>query len=141
MADLRAFAVLPWTEANYRQVVGRLHRQGQSSKEVDVVIPLTYAELGPVVNVVGVEAGHTEYSWCKTRLATIRYKRSLADTAVDGEVGHGGVIPTEAAALRGPQQVVGPGGGSTGQGPVFHLARGGITGGWLAKPPFACNRL
>ena len=77
-------AVLPWTAAEFEQLKGRLFRQGQS-KPVTVVIPVTSAEV------------HGErWSWCESRLARLRFKKSIADAAVDGVVPEG--------HLRSPEQ-------------------------------------
>lgn len=76
---------LPWTNAEYEQLIGRLWRQGQLSKKVEVVIPLTYA----LVN-------GARWSYCQSKLQRIRYKKSIADAAVDGAVPEGN--------LRSPAQ-------------------------------------
>ena len=78
--------VLPWTAAEYEQLVGRVYRQGQRAEKVTVVIPRTYA-------VVGGE----RWSYCESKLQRIRYKKSVADAAVDGVVPDGN--------LRSPAQV------------------------------------
>ena len=46
--------VLPLTAAKFEQLKGRIYRQGQQQEHVDLVIPMTYAEirvlnLGPIV--------------------------------------------------------------------------------------------
>ncbi|MGI8851881.1 MAG: helicase-related protein [Methyloceanibacter sp.] len=66
---------LPWTSAGYEQLVGRVYRQGSVFQEVDVFIPQ-----------VVLRNGSDEWSWDRQRLARIRYKRTLADAAVDGVV-------------------------------------------------------
>jgi hypothetical protein len=76
---------LPWTNAEYEQLIGRLWRQGQTSKKVEVVVPVTYAEVNGV-----------KWSYCDSKLQRIRYKRSIADAAVDGAVPEGN--------LRSPAQ-------------------------------------
>lgn len=76
---------LPWTNAEYEQLIGRVWRQGQSANEVKVIIPVTYA------NVSG-----TRWSYCETKLNRIQYKKSIADAAVDGVVPEGN--------LRSPAQ-------------------------------------
>ena len=84
-ANKLIIASAPWTAAAYEQLVGRLVRQGQE-KQVEVVFPLTYAEVGD-----------TEWSWCQSRLNRIRYKKSMADAAVDGIVPAGELkSPTDA---------------------------------------------
>jgi superfamily II DNA or RNA helicase len=76
---------LPWTNAEYEQLIGRLWRQGQTSKKVEVIVPLTYA----CVN-------GARWSYCDSKLQRIRYKKSVADAAVDGAVPEGN--------LRSPAQ-------------------------------------
>jgi Hypothetical methyltransferase/Probable Zinc-ribbon domain len=92
--DKPIFATLPWTHAAYIQVVGRVVRQGQRAVKVDVVIPVTYADLDPEEH-----DGHDEWSWCSYRVAVIKHKRSLADAAVDGSVLEGEPV-TRDRALR-----------------------------------------
>jgi hypothetical protein len=69
---------LPWTNAEYEQLVGRLYRQGSTFNSVDVVIPVTFAMV------------HGErWSYCESKLHRIEYKKSIADAAVDGVVPEG----------------------------------------------------
>ena len=77
--------VLPWTDADYTQLKGRVWRQGQTSDKVDFIVPVTYADVDG-----------ERWSWCQMKLDRIRYKRSIADAAVDG------VVPDE--LLRSPDQ-------------------------------------
>ncbi len=77
--------VLPWTDADYTQLKGRVWRQGQQADKVDFIVPVTQAQL----------RGET-WSWCQMKLDRLRYKRSIADAAVDG------TIPDE--YLRTPEQ-------------------------------------
>jgi hypothetical protein len=67
-------ACLPWTSAGYEQLLGRIYRQG-SFHDVEVFIPQ-----------VVLRNGTDEWSWDQQRLARIRYKKTLADAAVDGVV-------------------------------------------------------
>jgi hypothetical protein len=76
---------LPWTNAEYEQLIGRLWRQGQTSKKVEVIVPLTYASVNGA-----------RWSYCDSKLQRIRYKKSVADAAVDGAVPEGN--------LRSPAQ-------------------------------------
>jgi len=66
---------LPWTSAGYEQLLGRIYRQGSKFTEVEVFIP----------QVTLTNNGDT-WSWDKQRLARIKYKKTLADAAVDGTV-------------------------------------------------------
>lgn len=67
--------VLPWTDADYTQLKGRVWRQGQQADKVDFIVPVTQATLD----------GET-WSWCQMKLDRLRYKRSIADAAVDGSI-------------------------------------------------------
>ena len=69
---------LPWTNAEYEQLRGRLWRQGSRFEKVTVVIPVTFA----VVN-------GERWSYCESKLQRLRYKKSIADAAVDGVVPEG----------------------------------------------------
>jgi hypothetical protein len=69
--------VLPWTHAEYEQLIGRIYRQGQQNP-VTIVIPLTYAH---------VNGKH--WSWCDSKMQRLRFKKSIADAAVDGIVPEG----------------------------------------------------
>jgi Hypothetical methyltransferase/Type III restriction enzyme, res subunit/Helicase conserved C-terminal domain len=66
---------LPWTSAEYEQIVGRLRRQGGRFDQVEIVIPEVVLEY----------QGQT-WSWDQGRMAVIRYKRTLSDCALDGVV-------------------------------------------------------
>jgi hypothetical protein len=66
---------LPWTSAGYEQLLGRIYRQGSKFTEVEVFIPQ-----------VTLTNNEDTWSWDKQRLARIRYKKTLADAAVDGTV-------------------------------------------------------
>jgi hypothetical protein len=69
---------LPWTNAEYEQLVGRLFRQGSKFDKVDVIIPATFA----MVN-------GQRWSYCESKLHRLEYKKSIADAAVDGIVPEG----------------------------------------------------
>ncbi len=69
---------LPWTNAEYEQLVGRLFRQGSRFDKVDVIIPVTFA----MVN-------GQRWSYCESKLQRLEYKKSIADAAVDGIVPEG----------------------------------------------------
>ena len=80
------FNVLPWTNAEYEQIKGRIFRQGQK-QNVEFILPLTKAEVNG-----------QEWSWCKTKLDRIHYKKTVADASVDG------IIPEE--HIRSEHQVL-----------------------------------
>jgi hypothetical protein len=69
---------LPWTNAEYEQLIGRLYRQGSKFDKVKVIIPVTFA------TVKG-----ERWSYCESKLDRIEYKKSIADAAVDGVVPEG----------------------------------------------------
>jgi hypothetical protein len=69
---------LPWTNAEYEQLVGRLFRQGSRFDKVDVIIPVTFATVRG-----------ERWSYCESKLHRLEYKKSIADAAVDGVVPEG----------------------------------------------------
>ncbi len=69
---------LPWTAAGYEQLKGRVYRQGQKESTVTIVLPLTFADVGG-----------ERWSWCDSRMERLRFKKSIADAAVDGVVPEG----------------------------------------------------
>ena len=77
--------VLPWTNAEYEQLIGRLWRQGQTKDKVKVIVPTTYTHVNG-----------QRWSYCDSKLQRIRYKKSIADASVDGSVPEGN--------LRSPAQ-------------------------------------
>lgn len=80
--------VLPWTAAEFEQLKGRVYRQGQSREKVTLILPLTYAEV------------HGQrWSWCESKMQRLRFKKSIADAAVDGVVPEGH-LRTEAQAYQ-----------------------------------------
>jgi superfamily II DNA or RNA helicase len=77
---------LPWTNAEYEQLIGRLYRQGSKFKNIEVIIPVTFA----MVN-------GERWSYCESKLNRLEYKKSIADAAVDGVVPEGNLrSPTQA---------------------------------------------
>jgi len=78
VCDRLIFACLPWTGAEYEQIVGRLHRQGSEFAGVEVIIPQ-----------VVLQNGGSEWSWDKRRWDRIQWKRTLADAAIDGVIPEG----------------------------------------------------
>jgi superfamily II DNA or RNA helicase len=61
---------LPWTNAQYKQLIGRLHRLGQQSN---------------VVNVHIIKAIMSGYKYDEAKWYRIEFKRTLTDCAVDGK--------------------------------------------------------
>lgn len=70
--------VLPWTHAEFEQLQGRIYRQGQRQDEVTIIIPLTYAMVK-----------NERWSWCDSKMQRLKFKKSIADAAVDGVVPEG----------------------------------------------------
>jgi SAM-dependent methyltransferase len=75
---------LPWTSAEYEQLIGRLHRQGSTFEKVDVIIPQ-------------IVLSHKDniWSWDKMRWHRIQWKKTLADAAVDGVIPEGELASPE----------------------------------------------
>jgi superfamily II DNA or RNA helicase len=61
---------LPWTNAQFRQIIGRLHRTGQKH----------------TVNVHIIKASISGYEYDEAKWTRIEIKRTLADCAVDGRI-------------------------------------------------------
>jgi superfamily II DNA or RNA helicase len=77
---------LPWTNAEYEQLIGRLYRQGSRFDKVRVTIPVTFAMVKG-----------ERWSYCESKLHRLEYKKSIADAAVDGVVPEGNLrTPTQA---------------------------------------------
>ena len=69
---------LPWTNADYEQLVGRIYRQGSIFGNVKVTIPR-----------INIDIDCETWSWDKDRLDRIIFKKTLGDCAVDG------IIPSD----------------------------------------------
>jgi len=63
------FNTLPWTHALYQQIVGRIVRTGQGKK---------------TVNIHHIKASIGGYAYDEMKLNRLKFKRTLADCAVDG---------------------------------------------------------
>jgi hypothetical protein len=66
---------LPWTNAAFEQLYGRVYRQGSHFAEVEILIPQL------VITLNG-----RPWSWDKARYSIIEHKKTLSDTATDGYV-------------------------------------------------------
>jgi superfamily II DNA or RNA helicase len=88
--DRLVFLTLPWSNAEYQQIVGRLYRQGREDGSVEIIIP----------QVVLREERAGIWSWDDLRLRLIEYKRTLADAAVDGMIPAGGLPSREEMQRR-----------------------------------------
>lgn len=67
---------LPWTDADYTQLKGRIYRQGSRFKRVEFVIP----------QVVLKNEKNDMWSWDKMRKQAIENKRSLGSAIVEGKI-------------------------------------------------------
>lgn len=76
VCDRLVFLSLPWTHAEYEQIIGRIKRQGSRFARIEVVIPM----------VVLREDRAGAWSWDDLRKRCIEYKRTLADAALDGVI-------------------------------------------------------
>ena len=65
---------LPWTNAEYTQLIGRVNRQGSNFKQVNIIIPQVFIELND----------GKMWSWDEKRYTIIKTKRTLSDAVVDG---------------------------------------------------------
>ena len=74
------FATLPWTSADYQQIVGRIWRQGRPAAlgGVDIVIPIDRVVYDRP------DGSSQEWSYAANRWNLVQAKRTLADAAVDG---------------------------------------------------------
>ena len=75
---------LPWTSAEYEQLIGRLYRQGSAFDKVEVIIPQVVLEYSGDI-----------WSWDKMRMHRIQYKKTLADAALDGVIPQGELASPE----------------------------------------------
>ena len=69
---------LPWTGAEWRQLKGRINRQGSNFDQVNIYVPQVNIKM----------KDDKEWSWDKKRFDRIKYKATLADLAVDGHIPH-----------------------------------------------------
>jgi superfamily II DNA or RNA helicase len=76
---------LPWTNAQYQQLVGRLVRKGQ---------------IRDVVNVYIIKASVSGYPYDRLKWNRIQFKRTLADCAVDGRLPERNLITPQQAAME-----------------------------------------
>jgi hypothetical protein len=75
VCDRLIMMCLPWTSALQEQIEGRIRRQGSNFSRVSVVVPA-----------VVLDHSGDQWSWDRRRMATIEYKRTLSDCAVDGNI-------------------------------------------------------
>ena len=79
VCDTMILITLPWTNADFEQLKGRIYRQGMNRDvSISIIIP----------QVIVTDVDGKEWSWDKQRFDVIKSKKSLADCVIDG------VIPT-----------------------------------------------
>ena len=76
---------LPWTNAQYQQLLGRIVRKGQ---------------IRDVVHVYIVKADISGYPYDKLKWNRIEFKRTLADCAVDGRLPEKNLVTPQQAAIE-----------------------------------------
>ena len=67
---------MPWTNAEYTQLIGRINRQGSNFKSVSIIIPQVFIPLD--------DDKHTLWSWDEKRYNIVKTKKTLSDAVVDG---------------------------------------------------------
>ncbi|MFM7601054.1 MAG: helicase-related protein [Pseudanabaena sp.] len=79
VCDRLIIASLPWTHAEYEQLVGRIYRQKSVFAKVEVIIPQVILD-----HQGDIWSWDRQYRWSR-----IQWKKSLADTAIDGVIPKG----------------------------------------------------
>ncbi len=79
VCDRLIIASLPWTHAEYEQLVGRIYRQKSAFTKVEVIIPQVILD-----HQGDIWSWDRQYRWSR-----IQWKKSLADTAIDGVIPKG----------------------------------------------------
>lgn len=73
--DRIIMACLPWTGAEYEQIIGRIRRQGSAFRKIDLVVPQVTLDWRDDV-----------WSWDRWRMAAIQYKRTLSDCVTEAHI-------------------------------------------------------
>jgi hypothetical protein len=73
VADRLVMLCLPWTGAEYEQIIGRIRRQRSAFRRVEIIVPQ-----------IVLDAAGSSWSWDRGRMACIQFKRTLSDCALDG---------------------------------------------------------
>ncbi|WLD13591.1 helicase-related protein [Planctellipticum variicoloris] len=88
--DRIVFVSLPWSHAEYEQIIGRLWRQGSAFGKTEIIIP----------QVTLTDGLGNRWSWDEQRLRCLEYKETLADAALDGVIPRGGLPSPEEMQRR-----------------------------------------
>jgi len=94
VCDRLIIFTLPWTAALFDQIRGRVFRQGQSSKKVEIFITSAYAD-----------TDNGRWEWDKLKLRRLKHKSDLASAAVDGEIADKNLI-TPARATHAARRLL-----------------------------------
>jgi hypothetical protein len=84
VSDRLIFMCLPWTHAEYMQIVGRIYRQGSNFNSVEVLIPK-----------VNIETEDGKWSWDDNRHNVVEFKATYTDLVLDGVIPNGKIIKPE----------------------------------------------
>jgi hypothetical protein len=95
ICDRMIILSLPWTNAEYEQLKGRIYRQGSIFKDVEIIIPQVKIQLDE----------DQIWSWDIQRLNLIKNKKTLADAAVDGVI-PSNVLPRPETMFRKSQEAL-----------------------------------
>lgn len=76
VCDNMIILTLPWTDSEYKQLIGRLLRKGCVYKFINIIIPQIIIDLG----------NNEIWSWDIQRLNRIKFKSTLADLVLDGKL-------------------------------------------------------
>lgn len=88
------FATLPWTHADFEQVVGRLYRQGRQLGDVEVIVPIAQ---------IHQEWDGQPQTWssCAVKWRRVLNKGTLSAAAVDGvEPSKGELVSAEVVSAN-----------------------------------------
>ena len=83
---------MPWTSAEYKQLIGRIYRQGSVFEKINIYIPQV---------VVALDDG--QWSWDRKRYNIIQYKATLADLVIDGRI-PSSLLPSKSKMVIEAQQ-------------------------------------
>ena len=93
VCDRMILITLPWTDAEYIQLKGRIYRQGSTFDNVEFIIPQVKIKFEK----------DDIWSWDIQRLNLIKHKKTLADAAVDGVV-PSRIMPSQQTMFKKSQE-------------------------------------
>lgn len=77
--------ILPWTSAEYEQLMARINRAGQKN-DVEIIIPISY-----------IDGENGRWSYDEYKMELISFKSSISDGVIDGIIPSGEIITKEKA--------------------------------------------